>query len=145
MLKREKGYNVTKVADLAIQLPRSDDWHRHTQRNGGHRTEFCGKLFRKGTADHSAVSGGTVTAPRKLSEFSISRLRWQRCARGVALRGMQDLRERMSAAVHLHRQERRQKARLHGQTAVLRESVRHRHFGLHELPDLRRGVSIRSH
>src|SRR5436309_13922394 len=129
MLKREKGYNVTKVADLAIQplaiqLPGSDDWHRHTQRNGGHRTEFCGKLFRKGTADHSAVSGGTVTAPRKLPDFSVSRLRWQRCAGGVALRGVQDLRERMSAAVHLHRQERRQKAGLLGQTAALSEQPR---------------------
>jgi NADH-quinone oxidoreductase subunit I len=37
----------------------------------------------------------------------------------VALRGLQDLREGMSAAVHLHRQERRQEARLHGQAAVL--------------------------
>ena len=30
-----------------------------------------------------------------------------------------------------------------GQTAVLSEDVRHRYLGLHELPDLRRGVSIR--
>ena len=49
----------------------------------------------------------------------------------------------MSAAVHLHRQEQGQEARLHGQAAVLSEGLRHRHLGLHELPDLRRGLPVR--
>ena len=32
-----------------------------------------------------------------------------------------------------------------GQAAVPAEGVRHRHFGLHELPDLRRGLPVRRH
>ena len=63
---------------------------------------------------------------------------------GSALRRLQDLRKGMSAAVHLHRQEHGQEARLHGQAAVLSGDFRHRHLGLHELPDLRRGLSLRS-
>ena len=51
----------------------------------------------------------------------------------------------MPAAVHLYRQKRRQEARLHGQAAVLSGGFRHRHFCLHELPDLRRGLPVRSH
>ena len=58
--------------------------------------------------------------------------------------GLPDLREGMSAPVHLHRQEQGQEARLHRQAAVLSGGVRHRHLRLHELPDLRRGLSVRS-
>ena len=36
-----------------------------------------------------------------------------------------------------------QEAGLHRQTAVLSDDVRHRYLGLHELPDLRRGLPVR--
>src|SRR5439155_14098024 len=119
-----------------------NDRHGHTQGNGGYRPKLCRELFRQGAVDHCAVSGGAESAARELSELSVSHLRRRRSAGWVALRSVQDLRERMSAAMHLYRQERRQKARLHGQTAVLSGGVRHRHLSLHELPDLRGGLSV---
>ena len=104
---------------------------------------FVGSYFEKERLITVQYPEERSSTSGKLSKFSVLDLRRQRSARGIALRGVQNLREGMSAAVHLHRQERRQKARLHGQTAVLPEGVRHRHLGLHELPDLRRGLSIR--
>ena len=105
---------------------------------------FVGSYFEKDRLTTVQYPEERSPLPENYRNFPFLIYRRQRSARRPALRGVQDLRERMSAAVHLHRQERRQKARLHGQTAVLPEGLRHRHLGLHELPDLRRGLSVRS-
>jgi hypothetical protein len=46
-------------------------------------------------------------------------------------------------AVHLHREEQGQEAGRQRQDADLPGGLRHRHLGLHELPDLRRGLPVR--
>ena len=65
-------------------------------------------------------------------------------ASGSALRRLPDLRERVPAPVHLHREEQGQEAGLRRQAAVLSRGLRHRYLGLHELPDLRGGLPVRA-
>ena len=105
---------------------------------------FVGSYFEKDRLTTVQYPEEREPLPENYRNFPFLVYDDRRSARRVALRGVQDLREGMSAAVHLHRQERRQEARLHGQTAVLSEGLRHRYLGLHELPDLRRGLSVRS-
>jgi hypothetical protein len=49
---------------------------------------------------------------------------------------------RCTAQVHLHRQEQGQAGGLQGAEPVLPGHLRHRLLGLHELPDLRRGLPV---
>ena len=64
---------------------------------------FAGSYFEKERLTTVQYPEERSSSSGKLSEFSVPDLRRQRSARGSALRGLQDLRERMSAAVHLHR------------------------------------------
>ena len=104
---------------------------------------FAGSYFEKERLTTVQYPEERSPLPENYRNFPFLIYDDERSARRVALRRLQDLRKGMSAAVHLHRQKRGQKARLHGQTAVLSGRVRHRHLGLHELSDLRRGLSIR--
>src|ERR1700720_954212 len=52
-----------------------DDRRWHTQGNGRHGAELRWKLFREGSPDHGAISGGAHSARRELSQLSVPDLR----------------------------------------------------------------------
>ena len=75
----------------------------------------------------------------KLAHFPFLVYDETRTRRHDALHRLQDLRDRVSAAMHLHRHGPRRE----GQAAAAPEGVRHRHQRLHAVPDLRRGLPVR--
>ena len=143
--------NVERVARICefgiaarIELELYYVWRRHHQRHGGDRQEFPRQL-RRSKSGWRPCSIPEERLPRRRRRGNFPFLvydgdDWQK---GLALRGVPDLREGMPAQVHLHRKEQGQEARLHRQAAVSSGGVRHRSLGLHELPDLRRSLPVR--
>ena len=82
---------------------------------------FVGSYFEKDRLITVQYPEERIPLPENYRNFPFLIFDGERSACRAALCRLQDLREGMSAAVHLHRQKRRQKARLHGQTAVLSE------------------------
>ena len=64
---------------------------------------FVGSYFEKERLTTVQYPEERSPLPENYRNFPFLDFRRQRSARGVALRGVQDLREGMSAAVHLHR------------------------------------------
>src|SRR5688572_23833211 len=76
--------------------------NRLVKRIARDREKLPRQLYRGGTARHGPVSRGTSAAKGEYAQFPFSRFRWKRSHKRIALRCLQDLREGMSAAMHLY-------------------------------------------